>query len=128
LSKNEDIEGLRAHEMHLKNFSTKVIPIFSAHMTELSEQTVIVKDNATKSLNSESLRSSRTFTGKALSNFEPNFKVIKTTVNNHRAKLAKNSSQVKTMKMPPSINLAELRPSIYSSDDRSDTSKTTVNF
>ncbi len=49
MSKNEDIEGLRAHEMHLKNFSTNVIPIFSAHMTELSEQTVIVKDNATKS-------------------------------------------------------------------------------
>ena len=49
MSKNEDIEGLRVHEMHLKNFSSKVIPIFSAHIAELSEQTMIVKDNATRS-------------------------------------------------------------------------------
>jgi ribosomal protein S24E len=81
--------------MHLKNFSSKVRPIFSAHMADLSEQTVIVRDNATKSLNSESLRSSRTFTSKAMSNFEPNFKVIRTTVTNSRSKLAKNASSVK---------------------------------
>ena len=91
-------------------------------MADLSEGgSTVIRDNDPRSEKSQSVRSSRTFTGRVLSNFEPNLKVIKTTVNNHRPKLAKNSSPQKSSKVLP-------RASYCGSDDRSEASKTTINF